>query len=143
MILLGEGGIDGHELGDVILAVVGRESDAGKGYGGVGGLELLDDAGEVGLGLFEGKAAESVVATELYDDDAAGMAGEAGEEAVEAFEAVLGGVAADAGVDDAIVVALGVEQWLELVGVALAGVGAVAGGEGVAEADEEGSRVVF
>ena len=35
-----------------------------------------------------------------------------------------------------VVEALGVEDMLEIVGVGLAGLGAVAGGEGVAEADE-------
>ena len=96
MILLGKRGVNRDELGDVVPAVVGREGDAGEGDLGTGVLELLDDAGEVGLGLFEGKAAEAVVTAELYDDDAAGVAGEAGEDAVDALEAVLGGVAADA-----------------------------------------------
>jgi hypothetical protein len=70
------------------------------------------------------------------------VAGEAGEDAVDALEAVLGGVAADAGVDDAIHEALVVEQELELVGVGVAGLGAVAGGEGVAEAEDEWAWVV-
>jgi predicted naringenin-chalcone synthase len=96
-------------------------------------LELLEDAGEVGLGLFEGEAAEAVVAAELYDDDLR----VAGEDAGDAVEAVLGGVAADAVVDYAVVVALGVEVALEVVGVGLAEVGAVACGEGVAEAEDQ------
>ncbi len=65
----------------------------------------------------------------------------AGEDAVDAFEAVFAGVAADAQVDDTIAVALSVKQELELVGVGLAGVGAVAGGERVAEAEEQGAGV--
>jgi hypothetical protein len=96
-------------------------------------LELLDHGGEVGLGLFEGEAAEAVVASELEDDELR----MAGEDAGDAVEAVLGGVAADAGVDDVVVVAAGVEELLEDVGVGLAGVGAEAGGEGVSEADDE------
>ena len=95
-------------------------------------LELIDDGGEVGLGLFDGQAAEAVVAAELYDDDF----GVAGEDEVETLEAVLGGVAGDAGVDDVVVVALGVEEALEVVGVGLADVGAEACGEGVAEAED-------
>ncbi len=142
MVLLGERGVNGDELGDVVLAVVGREGDAGEGDLDTGVLELLDHLREVGLGLLEGEAAESVVAAELYDDDTAGMAGEAREDAVDALEAVLGGVAADAGVDDAIHEALVVEQELELVGVGVAGLSAVAGGEGVAEAEDERARVV-
>ena len=80
-------------------------------------LELSEDGGEVGLGLLEGEAAEAVVAAEFYDDDF----GVAGEDVVDAIEAVLGGVAGDAGVDDVIVEALGVEVALEVVGVGLAG----------------------
>ena len=65
----------------------------------------------------------------------------AGDDAGDAVEAVLGGVAGDAGVDDVVVEALGVEEMLEVVRVGLAGLGAVAGGEGVAEADEKGAGV--
>ena len=65
-----------------------------------------------------------------------------GEDGVEALDAVFGGVAADALVDDAVVIAGGVEVGLEVVGIALAGVGAEAGGEGVSEADDEGAVVV-
>ncbi len=82
--------------------------------------------------MLEGQAAEAVVAAELDDDDL----GMAREDELDAVEAVLGGVAADAGVDDVVVVALGVEEALEVVGIGLAEVGAVAGGERVAEADE-------
>ncbi len=93
---------------------------------------------EVGAGVGDGEAAEAVVAAEL-DDDEVGMEG---EDVGEALDAVFGGVAADAEVDDAVFVALLVEIGLEVVGVALAGVGAEAGGEGVAEADDEGTVVV-
>ena len=95
-----------------------------KNYFGAALLQLGDDAGEVGLGLFEGQAAEAVVAAKLYYGDLR----VAVEDQVDAVEAVLGGVAADAGVEDVVVVALGVEEMLEVVGVGLAEVGAVAGG---------------
>ena len=131
-VLLGKGGVHGVEFCDVVGAVVGGEGDAGEDYFGAGLLELVDDAREVGLGLFEGQAAEAVVAAELDDDDL----GMAGEDEVDAVEAVLGGVAADAGVDDVVVIAVGVEEALEVVGIGLADVGAVAGGERVAEADD-------
>jgi len=65
----------------------------------------------------------------------------AGEDASDAVEAVLGGVAADAGVDYAGVVAFGVEVALEVVGVGLAEVGAVARGERVAETEEDGAGI--
>jgi len=100
-------------------------------------LELIDDGGEVGLGLVEGEAAEAVVAAEFYDYDLR----VAGDDAGEAVEAVLGGVAADAIVEDVVTVTLGVEEALEVVGVGLAEVGAVACGEGISEADKEGESV--
>ena len=137
MIFSRERGVHGVEFFDVVGAVVGGESDAGEDDGGAAGLELVDDAVEVGLGLFEGEAAEAVVAAELYDDEL----GMAGDDAGDAVEAVLGGVAADAGVEDVVVVAAGVEELLEDVGIGLAGLGAVAGGERVAEADEERAGV--
>ena len=120
VVLLREGGVHGVEFFDVVGAVAGGEGDAGEDYLGAGFLELVDDAGEVSLGLFEGQAAEAVVAAEFYDDDF----GMAGEDELDAVEAVLGGVAGDAGVDDVVVVALGVEEMLEVVGVGLAVVGA-------------------
>jgi hypothetical protein len=141
VVLLRECRVDGDELGDVVLAVVGREGDAGEGYLCAGMLEVLDHLGDVGFCLFEGEAAEAVVAAELDDDDAVGVTVDARDDVVEALDAVLGGVAADAGVDDVVVEALGVEEELELVGIGLAGVGAVAGGEGVAEAEDEGAGV--
>ncbi len=128
-----ERGVHGVEFFDVVGTVVGGEGDAGEGYLGSALLELLDHGGEVGLGLLQGEAAEAVVASELEDDEL----GVAGDDALDAVEAVLGGVAADAGVDDVVVVAAGVEELLEDIGVGLAGVGAEAGGEGVAEADDE------
>ena len=136
-VAFGERGVDGVEARDVGGAVVGGEGDAGEGDGDVGGLELLDDGGEVGLGLFEGKAAKAVVAAELEDDEG----GVVGEEAREAVDGVLGGVAGDAVVGDAVVVAGGVEEMLEVVGVGEAGVDAEAGGDGVAETDEERASV--
>ena len=68
VVLPGEGGVHGVEFFDVVGAVVGREGDAGEDYLRAAGLELLDDGVEVGLGLFEGEAAEAVVAAEFYDD---------------------------------------------------------------------------
>lgn len=133
--LFGERGVHGVEAGDVVFSVVGRKGDAGEGDVGAGGLELADDAGEVGLGLGEGKAAEAVVAAELDDDDA----GVAGDDALDAVEGVFGGVAADAGVENEVGVAVGAEELLEVGGVGLAGVGAEAGGEAVAEAVEDGA----
>ena len=66
-------------------------------------LRVADDLVEIGAGVFDAEAAETVVAAELDDDDR----GLQGDDAVEALDAILGGVAADALVDDAIVIAAG------------------------------------
>ena len=133
----GEDGVGAVELVDVVGAVVGRESDAGEDEFGSGGFEGGEDVVQVGAGALYGEAAKAVVAAELDDDDG----GVEGEDGGEAFDAVFGGVAADALVDDAVVEAAGAEVTLEVVGIALAGVGAVAFGEGVAEADDEWTGV--
>ena len=132
VVLLREGGVHGVEFFDVVGAIAGGKGDAGENDFGAAGLELREDAGEVGLGLVDGEAAEAVVAAEFYDYDF----GVAVDDELDAIEAVLGGVAGDAGVDDVVVVAVGVEEALEVVGVGLAEVGAEAGGEGVAETDD-------
>ena len=137
MVFGGEDGIGAVELMDVVGAVVGREGDAGEDEFGSGGLEGGEDVFEIGAGALDGEASKAVVSAELDDDDG----GVEGEDGGEAFDAVLGGVAADAFVDDAVVEAAGVEVALEVVGVALAGVGAVACGEGVAEAGDDGTGV--
>ena len=54
-------------------------------------------------------------------------------------DGVFGGGAAGAFVDDFVVVAVGVEALLQCVGIGLAGLQAVTGGDAVAEADEEWS----
>jgi len=136
-VFVGEQGVGGLELLDVVGAVVGGEGDAGEGDPGAGGFEAGEDGVEVAAGVFDAEAAEAVVAAELDDDDG----GVEGEDAIDAVETVLGGVAADALIDDVVVEAEGVEVFLEEVGIAFAGVGAEAGGEGVAEADEDGAVV--
>ncbi len=103
-----------------------------------GVLQRGDDAVEVGAGVCDGQAAQAVVAAELDDDDG----GMRGEDLGQALDAVLGGVAADALVVDAVVEVEVVEVGLEVVGVALAGADAAAGGEAIAEADEDGAVVV-
>ena len=126
------------ELFDVVGAVVRREGDAGEDDFGAAGFEGGDNLVEVGARVFDAKAAEAIVAAELDDDDG----GLHGDDGVDALDAVFGGVAADAFVDDAIVITPGVEVGLKVVGIAFAKFGTVAGGEAVAEADDEGLLVV-
>jgi hypothetical protein len=95
------------------------------------------DLGQVGAGVCDGQAAQTVVAAE-FDEDNGGMEG---EDLGETLEAVLGGVAADALIVDAVVEVAAVEGGLEVVGVALAGIGASSRSERVAEADQDGAWV--
>ena len=105
------------ELLDVVGAVVGREGDAGEGDLDPRFLEGGDDGVEVGAGVFDAEAAKAVVAAELDDGDRRG----GGRGLRQAGDAVFGGVAADAEVDDAVVEGVLVEVGLEVVGVAVAG----------------------
>lgn len=133
-----EEGVGVVELFDVVGAVVWRKRDAGDNDFGSAGFEGGDDFVQIGTGVFDGEAAEAIVSSELDDDDC----GLHGDDGVDTPDAVLGGVAADAFVDDAVVITLCIEVGLEIVGVAFAEFGAVAGGETVAEADDEGALVI-
>ncbi len=123
------------ELMDVCLAVVGREGDAGEHDFCVCGEQARDDGLKIALGDGEGKAAESVVAAEFYYYDG----GVHGEDERESIDSVLGGVAADSGVDDSVVVAARVEVLLERCGPRLTGNEAVAGGDAVSIANDDGT----
>lgn len=124
--------VDGVEAVDVVLAVVGWEGDADEEDFDVGGLEGGEDGIEVAAGEVEGQAAQSVVAAELDEDDVRML----GEDGLDAGYRVFAGGSAYAGVDDVVVVAMGVEQVLQCGWVGLGDVQAVAGGDAVAEADE-------
>ena len=121
------------ELMNVGGAVVGRERDAGEQDFGVRGEQAGDYGFEVAFGDAEGQAAQAVVAAEFDDDDG----GVHGEDAGQAVDGIFGGVAADAGVDDAVMVAAGVEVVLERGGVSLVRQEAVASGNAVSEANEQ------
>ena len=122
------------ELMDVGLAIVGRERDAGEQYLGVRCDEAGDDGLKIAFGGGERQATEAVIAAEFDDDDR----GVHGEDERESIDAVLGSVAADAGVNDAVVVAAGVEVALERGGPGLAGNEAVASGDAVSVANDDG-----
>ena len=98
-VFFGEDGVGLVELADVVGAVVWREGDAGEGDASAGVLQGGDDMVEVGAGVCDRQAAQAVVAAELDEDDG----GVQGENAGETLESVLGGVAADALVVDAVV----------------------------------------
>ena len=137
VVLLREQGVGLVELADVVGAVVGREGDAGEDDFGSAGLEGGDDLVEVSAGVFDTEAAEAVVAAKLDDDDGRLH----GDDGGDPFHAVFGGVSADAGVNDAVVVAEAVQILLEELGVALAGLGSVACREAVAEGYDAGAGI--
>ena len=120
------------ELVDVGGAVVGRKRDAGEQDFGMRGEQAGDYGFEIAFGDAEWQSAQAVVAAE-FDDDHGGMHG---EDAGQSVDGVFGGIAADACVDDAVVVAAGVEVALKRGGVSLVRQEAVAGGDAVSEANE-------
>ena len=136
-VLAGQQGVGLVELLDVVGAVVGGQGDAGKGDLGAGVLEGGDDLIEVGAGGCDGQAAQAVVAAELDDDDG----GMQGEYLGQALNSVLGGVSADALIVDAVANVEMVQVGLKIIGIALAGIGASAGGQAIAKADEDGAMI--
>jgi hypothetical protein len=85
-------------------------------------------------GSGRGQAAEAVVAAEFDDHDFRVQE----QDGAEAGDGVLGGGAAGALVDDFVVVAAGVEVAAAGSRDRMAGLEAVAGGDAVAEADQDG-----
>ena len=85
----------------------------------------------------ERKTAQTVIATELQHNDLRLVS----EDAVDPFEAVLSGVAADAFVNDSVVVSGGVEQLLQIGRVVCCRIDAETGGETVTEAGDDRARV--
>ena len=134
VVLGGEVAEDLVEGIDVVLAVVGREGDAGEQYLYMGGFKSGEHLVEIVAGLVGGQAAETVVAAEFDDYDLRMQE----QDGAEAGDGVLGGCAAGTLVVDLVMVAKGVEFLLQVIGIGLAGLEAVAGGDAVAEADEEG-----
>jgi len=123
------------ELVDVVRAVVGRQGDAGEQDFYVRGFEGGEDLVQVVLSLIGWKAAEAVIAAEFDDDDFRVKL----QYGVETGCGVFGGGAAGALIADFVVVAVGVELLLQVVGPGLAGLQAVAGGDAVAVADDYGA----
>lgn len=101
------------------------------------GAGTVDDGLEVGAGGAEVLAAEGVVGAEFEDEDGYGSA----QEPVDTADAASRGLAADTGVDDAVVVSGGVELLLDEGGECLFGGKAVAGGEAIAEEEDDGQTI--
>jgi hypothetical protein len=119
---------------NVVLTIVRREGDAGERNLDSGVLEGGDDGVEVGARGGDGKAAKSVVASEL-DDNNGRMRGDDVQGTV---DAIFGGVSAYAHVEDTVVVATRIQKLLQVIWVAVSGRGAVASGETVSKAGDDG-----
>ena len=119
---------------DVVCAVVGRESDASEQDLDVGCFEGGQHLVEVAAGLVRRQAAQAVVAAEFDDDDFRVQE----QDGTDIGGRVLGGGAAGALVVYPVVVAMGVKVALQGVGVGLAGLQAIASGDAVAKADQNG-----
>ena len=133
VILLSQQCVDFVELADVIRAVVRRQRDAAEHdlcsrvpQGGDNLIEILACA-------VDGQAAKTIVASEGDDDEGRLQ----GEHVIQPFDAVLRRVAADAGIRHAIVKAFGVEILLKKIGITVAGIGAVARSQAVAEGNDD------
>ena len=85
---------------DVVVSVIGREGDACERDFNACMLQRGNDLVEIGASRGDGKAAESVVASELDDGDRRVRS----NDVVETVDAIFGGVSADAHVKDVIVV---------------------------------------
>lgn len=129
VIFLSHAAVHFIELMNVVLAVVGRQRDAGQQHGNVRGAQAAHQRAEVALGHIQRKAAQPVVAAEL-DDDGRRMQPEHARQAV---ECVFGGVAAHAGVDDAVVISARGQVMLQENRIGLAWVESVTGGDAVSK----------
>src|SRR5271165_1065966 len=99
------------------------------------GLQSGEDLVQVAAGLLGGQTAQAVIAAEFNDDNF----GVHSNDGTEIGDSVLGGCAAGALVVDLVMVAERVEFLLQIIGIGLAGLEAVAGGDAVAEANQQGA----
>lgn len=132
VILLRQRCVNLVELADVIRAIVRRERDAAEHDLSPRVLQRGDDLIEIPPCTVDGKPAETVVAAEGYDDERRLE----GEHILQALNAVFGRIAANAGIHHVVMKALVVEVAFQKIGIAVAGVGAVACSQAVAEGDD-------
>jgi len=121
------------ELQNVLLAVIGREGNAGEQDFDVRVIECCQHLVEVAAGFAERQSAQSVVAAELDDHDFRVQA----QDDAETGDGILGGGAAGALIADCVAVAEAVEIPLKGVRKGLSGLQSVAGGNAVTIANEE------
>lgn len=117
------------ELADVIRAIVRRERDAAEHDLSPRALQRGDDLIEIPSRTVDGKPAETIVAAEGYYDNRRLE----GEHILQALNAVFGCIAANAGIHHVVMKAPVIEIAFEKIRIAVAGVGAVACGQTIAE----------
>ena len=118
----------------VIVAVVGGHAHAGDEDSSAVGPQSLHDLCEVRLHGADAQAAQAVVGAERDDDDLGSRA----KHPVDAPQARRARVAAHAGIDHAVAVALSVKARLQPRGKGVAGRHPKTGGEAVAEHRDDG-----
>ena len=121
------------EGADVIGAVVGRQSDAGKQHPDACIQESGKYVVEVVPRLIEREAAEPIVSAKLDDDDRGVKSNDLGQ----VCDRIFGCGAAGSHIDDFVSVAVRAQLSLQLVREGLPRLNTVAGGDAVAKTDEE------
>ncbi len=126
--------IDRVELPDIVRPIVGRESDPRQHYFASAFEQRLHHRVQIGPSRRARQPAKTVIAPEL-DDDHRGMER---HDAIQPVYPVLGGTSADSLAEDEVMIAAGIEIALEVVWIAVTLIDAIAGGNAVAEANDDG-----
>ena len=127
------------KLPDVVGAIIWRQGDAAQHHFGSRMQERGHDLIEILPGRSNGEATQAIVPAEGHDHQDRLQA----QRVLQSIHPVLGGVSADALVDYLVVIALRVQILFQVVGIALARVGAVPRSEAVAESDDHGPPVYW
>lgn len=123
------------ELQHVVSTVVGRESDAGQNHFAAPLKQRADDGVQVATRVCNGNPAKPIIAAK-FDNGNRWMER---ENVPEAVNAVFCRVAADSGIDDAVMVAASVEFRLQNGGIRMPWVESVSGRNAVAKAVDDGN----
>src|ERR1700742_2978723 len=139
MILAGQRKVSFVELADVVRAVIGRQRDTAEHNLDACVLKRRDDPVEVLSGAFDGKAAKAIIAAEGDNHDGWFQR----QYIVKASHAIFCSVAANACIDYVIMEAFCVEILLQKIGIAVAGISSIAGGETVAKGNDRRAIVMW
>ena len=120
------------ELPDVVGTVVRRHGDATQHHLGARMHQSCNDLIEILPRRSDGKPTQAIVPAEGHDHQHWFQA----QCVLQPIHSVLGGVSTDSFIDYLVVIALRIQVLFQVVGIAVARVGAVAGSETVAESDD-------